>query len=83
MPRPTKAQLRALQGVRDREVVLDRYGALAYDGKEISGSALAACRRRGWTYVAQDLGPNGRISLTAEGSDALAAAPSEPREEKT
>lgn len=83
MLRPTKAQLRALEGVRNREVVLDRYGALAYDGKEISGSALAACRRRGWTYVARDLGPHGCISLTADGSDALDAAPSEPREEKT
>ena len=71
---PTNAQVRALQGVNDREVALDRWGTLAYDGKEISGSALAACRRRGWTYVARESGPHGRVALSQEGFEALQLA---------
>jgi hypothetical protein len=74
----TSAQRRALEGVRNREVALDRLGSPAYDGREIAGVALAACRRKGWTTVNLGLGPHGRLILTAEGEAILRAAPDTP-----
>jgi hypothetical protein len=67
----TPAQLRALKGVRDREVCLGRWGELVYDGKEIHGGALASCRRRYWIYINYSLGNHGRYVLSAAGESVL------------